>query len=90
MAAYDGPVSIVIDDGSVIDEVVASLVCPEEQVGDEPWFGTIRGDFDAFDLMDGTPTLRIPDGRASSFKLLRTDLVVPRQGIEVVGLSRLA
>ena len=81
MSTYDGPATIVAGDGTTIDGVDVTLVAPEQPVGDEAWFGTVRGDFDVFDLMDGTPSLRLPDGREASFRLSRTDLVLPRQGV---------
>jgi hypothetical protein len=85
---YDGPATLVADDGGVLGEVEASLVSPDADDGAvEPWFGTVKGEFDAFDLMDGTPSLRLPDGRASTFRLSRTDLVVPRMGVDVVGTA---
>jgi hypothetical protein len=81
---------MVSDDGTVIDGAEASLVVPEEPIAAEPWFGTVKGDFDAFDLMDGTPSLQLPDGRQAPFRLSRTDLVVAREGIAIVGIEPLA
>lgn len=87
MGSYSGPATILVDGVGLIDEVEASLVVPERPVGDDGWFGTLRGDFDAFDLMDGDLSLRLPDGRASRFRLSRSDLVAPRQGVDIVGID---
>ncbi|GEM_PF-6719870 len=89
MAAYEGPVTMIADDGTRIDGADGSLVIPDDPPPDEPWFGTVKGDFDAFDLMEGTPTLVLPDGRRAPFKLTRTDLVVAREGVDVTGLDAL-
>jgi hypothetical protein len=87
MGNYTGTATILAGDGSVFEGVEISLVSPDEPTGDERWFGTVRGDFDAFALMEGTPSLRLVDGRESQFRLSRTDLVVARQGVEIIGLD---
>jgi hypothetical protein len=84
---YDGPATLLAADGTVAGEVDASLVAPDGDDADEPWFGTVKGEFDAFDLMDGEPVLRLPDGRDATFRLQRTDLVVPRMGVRIVGTA---
>jgi hypothetical protein len=86
VATYNGPASIVTADGGEVDEVEASLVSREQDdPGDGAWFGTIRGEFDAFDLMEGEATIKLPDGRESGFVLTRTDLVVARTGVQISG-----
>lgn len=90
MPVFNGRVRIVAADGTVIDDIEASLVSTDP--GDdraEEWFGTIKGDFDAFDLMEGTPTLHVTEGGASGpFRLARTDLVLPRKGIDILGIGK--
>lgn len=86
MGRFAGLVTIVAADGTVMQGIEASLVGAEPtDRAEERWFGTIKGDFDAFDLMEGTPTLQFPDGASAPFRLNRTDLVLPRKGIEIVG-----
>jgi hypothetical protein len=87
MGNYVGTATILAGDGSVFEGVEISLTAAEEAVGAELWFGTVRGDFDAFSLMEGQPSLRLPDGREARFRLSRTDLVVARAGVEIVGLD---
>jgi hypothetical protein len=87
MGNYTGTATIVAGDGSVFEGVEISLVAPEEPAGAERWFGTLRGDFDAFSLMEGQSSLRLPDGREAPFRLSRTDLVVAREGVQIVGLD---
>lgn len=71
--------------GTLLAAVEVALTAPDTSEVQEPWFGTIWGDFDPFDLMEGTPLLRLADGRESTFRLSRTDLVLPRLGTAVVG-----
>lgn len=35
--------------------------------------------------MDGDATIRLPGGDESTFSLARTDLVLPRGGLQIVG-----
>lgn len=84
MGSYRGPAEVVTAEGETID-VEADLVAPEEPVGSERWFGKLLGDIDAFDLMDGTAILRLPSGRSAEFRPSRTDLVLPRGGVEITG-----
>ncbi|CAN5188350.1 hypothetical protein BH18ACT4_BH18ACT4_10380 [soil metagenome] len=86
MSRFAGAVTIVDGDGAVIADVEASLVGEEPDApGYVRWFGVLKGDFDAFDLMEGAPSLRLPDGREAPFRLARTDLVLPRKGIDILG-----
>jgi hypothetical protein len=85
VGTYNGRATVVADDGSVFDDVEVALVAPDQPVGGERWFGTLKGDFDAFALMDGTSILRLADGRELPFELSRTDLVVARQGVQITG-----
>lgn len=86
MATYNGPVTIVTADGAEVGDVEASLVSRmQDDPGDGAWFGTIRGEFDAFDLMDGESRIKLPDGHESGFVLTRTDLVVARAGVQIRG-----
>ncbi len=87
MSTYDGPAVLLTSDGTLAGDVEASLVAPDDPGALDPWFGTVKGDFDAFDLMDGTPQLRLPDGRQSPFRLSRTDLIVLHMGVDIVGLG---
>ena len=85
MSNYTGIGVIVTPDGTILEDIAVSLVVTDGS--DEPWFGTISGDFDPFDLMEGESLLRLPDGREARFRLSRTDLLVPRRGVEIVGLG---
>jgi hypothetical protein len=87
VGSYRGTATILAEDGSVFDDVAVELVSPDEPVGDERWFGTIKGDFDAFALMEGSSRLRLEDGHEVEFRLSRTDLVVARAGVEIIGLD---
>jgi hypothetical protein len=87
MAKFSGTATVLAGDGSVFDGIEVSLVAPEEPVNDERWFGTIKGDFDAFALMEGRSALRFDDGREGPFRLSRTDLVVARQGVQIIGIG---
>jgi hypothetical protein len=87
MGNYTGTATVLAGDGSVFEGVEIDLVAPDEPVEGEPWFGTLRGDFDAFSLMEGQSSLRLANGREAPFRLSRTDLVVARQGVQIVGLD---
>lgn len=87
MGNYTGTATVMAGDGSVFEDVEIALVSPEDPTANEPWYGTLRGDFDAFALMEGTSSLKLGDGREAPFRLSRTDLVVARQGVEIVGLD---
>ena len=87
MAKYEGPAEVVTADGTTI-QVTADLVVPDDPVGTVTWFGKIQGEVDAFDLMDGPSTLHLPDGGHGSFMPSRTDLVLPRGGVEISGIGR--
>jgi hypothetical protein len=87
MASFDGTATILAADGSQYDAIEVALVAPEEPVNDERWFGTIKGDFDAFSLMEGDSKLRLADGQEAPFRLSRTDLVVARQGVQIIGIG---
>lgn len=87
MSTYRGKATLLSGDGSLVGEVDAALTAPETAGAQEPWFGTIWGDFDAFDLMESVPSVRLPGGREAPFRLSRTDLVLPRLGTGIVGID---